>query len=113
MYRSIIIDDEQHAIEGLRSYIGSFPGLELIACYTDPPQALRQLHSKLPIDVIFMDVDMPRIYGLELAPQVRNLTKKLVFTTAHARKQLRLTDRLFGYAPLDTVLSGGTNCSWN
>lgn len=85
MYKCIIIDDEPHAIEGLKGYISHIPTLHLLASYTDPVVALKEIQSQERVDLIFVDVDMPKINGLELAKEIRSKTKKLIFTTAHTK----------------------------
>lgn len=83
--KCIIIDDERHAIDGLKSYISALPSLELIKTYTDPLEALKEINQGDNVDIIFMDVDMPRITGLELSKVIRHKTNKLIFTTAHTK----------------------------
>ncbi len=85
MYSCIIIDDEPHAIEGLKKYIEDFPELLLIGSYTDPLLALKEISKNEAVDIIFMDIDMPKINGIELSKEIRNKTDKLVFTTAHTK----------------------------
>jgi len=85
MYKCIIIDDERHAIEGLKSYIATLPELMLLQSYMDPLLALREITRCEPVDIIFLDVDMPKINGIELASEIRNKTKKLIFTTGHSK----------------------------
>lgn len=85
MYTCIIIDDEPHAIEGLKGYISTLPELLLIKSYTDPLIALKEISINVKVDIVFLDVDMPRISGIELAKEIRSKTNKLVFTTAHTK----------------------------
>lgn len=85
MYRCVVIDDEIHAIEGIKKYMESVQELELLRYYTDPLLALKELKAGDPVDLIFMDVDMPKITGIELAQEIRNKTDKLIFTTAHTK----------------------------
>nr|WP_315420986.1 LytTR family DNA-binding domain-containing protein [uncultured Pedobacter sp.] len=85
MYKCIIVDDEPHAIEGLIKHIESMPELDVIATYTDPVKALREISSGQQIDLVLLDVDMPAITGIELANEIRKKTDKLVFTTAHSK----------------------------
>lgn len=82
-YKCIIIDDESHAIEGLERYIATMPELEVLKTYTDPLLALKEIINRPSVDVIFLDVDMPMINGLELAKEIRKKTEKLIFTTGH------------------------------
>ncbi|MEJ5995788.1 LytTR family DNA-binding domain-containing protein [Pedobacter sp. Du54] len=85
MYSCIIIDDQAHAIQGLTQYIESVPELNLIKAYTDPLVALREIDSLGVIDVLFLDVDMPMINGIELGREIRKKVKKLVYTTGYTK----------------------------
>ena len=85
MFKCIIIDDEPHAIEGLQEYLREIPQLELVKSYTDPLLALKEISIGPPVDFIFLDVDMPRINGIELSREIRGQAKKLIFTTAHSK----------------------------
>lgn len=85
MYRCVIIDDEPHAIAGLSRYLESFPGFQLVSAYSDPSEALKALQSEASVDIIFLDVDMPKISGIELSRAIRAKTNKLVFTTGHTK----------------------------
>jgi len=83
MIKCIAIDDQQSSIVGLEKYIEETPNMRLVASYTDPLTALMELKKAEMVDVIFMDVEMPQISGLELAKAVRSKTRKLIFTTSH------------------------------
>jgi DNA-binding LytR/AlgR family response regulator len=85
MYRCIIIDDELHAIEGLKEYIRQTKELTLVNFYTDPVIAMQEIAYSDAVDLILLDVDMPEISGIELATSIRKKTSKLVFTTAHTK----------------------------
>lgn len=84
-YRCLVIDDEEHAIELLSDFIRAIPQLQLIKSFQDPIAALMETAADEPYDFIFMDIDMPRLSGIELAQSLRDRTKLLVFTTAHPR----------------------------
>jgi len=83
MYKCIIVDDEPHAVAGVKRYIDTIPQMELVKSYTDPLKALMEITAGDPVDLILLDVDMPGITGIELAQVVRQKTTKLIFTTAH------------------------------
>lgn len=85
MYRCIIIDDDRHAMVSLEKYLSSYPGLQLVASYSDPLEALTFIPKSDPVDLILLDIDMPRINGIELAKEIRHKTDKLVFTTSHSK----------------------------
>jgi len=75
-----IIDDEFHAVEVLADYIGKTPGLQLVGSSTDPVQALEEVHALHPA-LIFLDLHMPGLSGIELAGILRGSTD-IVFTTS-------------------------------
>ncbi|MBC6109595.1 LytR/AlgR family response regulator transcription factor [Pedobacter fastidiosus] len=85
MYTCIAIDDEFSALELLTDYIADDPDLKLIKTYINPIVALSEITKRSkPVDIIFLDIEMAEINGLELAKLIRHRTKKLIFTTAHA-----------------------------
>jgi len=81
----IIIDDDIHSINGLKSYISKLPNLNLLHVFTDPLQALSEISGFREIDIVFMDIDMPIINGIELSKAIRHKSKKLIFTTSHSK----------------------------
>jgi two-component system, LytTR family, response regulator len=91
-YQCMVVDDEDHAIELLSEYIQSVPALQLVKTYQDPVTALMESSSGEKYDFIFLDIDMPRLSGIELARSLRAHTTFLVFTTAHARYALDAFD---------------------
>ncbi|QHL86009.1 response regulator [Nibribacter ruber] len=80
--RAIAVDDEPMALEVVRSLASKVPYLELVATFTDAIKALEFL-QKEPIDLVFLDIKMPDITGLEF---VASLQKKplIIFTTAYS-----------------------------
>jgi two-component system LytT family response regulator len=80
--KAIAVDDEPIALEVVRSHASKVPFLELKAEFTDAFQALEYL-QKENIDLIFLDIKMPDISGIEF---FNSLSKKplLIFTTAYS-----------------------------
>ncbi|MBK0401885.1 response regulator transcription factor [Adhaeribacter sp. BT258] len=78
---SVAIDDEPLALELIKNYAGQLPGLELVKIFNDPIAGVHFLKSK-PVDLLFIDINMPDISGLDL---VRSLKVKplIIFTTAY------------------------------
>lgn len=78
---AIAIDDEPMALEVVRSLAAKVPFLDLKASFTDAFQALEYLQHE-PVDLLFLDIKMPDISGLEF---VTSLHKKplVIFTTAY------------------------------
>ncbi|PWS27137.1 DNA-binding response regulator [Pedobacter yonginense] len=83
MIKCIAIDDQQDSLSGLEQYISDTPHLNLIASYTNPLIALNEIPKNPNVELIFVDINMPHISGLELAKAIRAKTKKLIFTTSH------------------------------
>jgi DNA-binding LytR/AlgR family response regulator len=75
-----IIDDEPLAAGLLESYVRKTPYLELIGIYNSAIQAMKYLRD-YPVQLIFLDVQMPELSGLEFAKILPRETK-VIFTTA-------------------------------
>ena len=75
-----IIDDEPLAVELLASYVSKIPFLELNGKYTNATDALHGIGQN-PVDLLFLDIQMPELNGLELSRMVPESTR-IVFTTA-------------------------------
>lgn len=90
--KCVVIDDEQHAIEVITDHIAEMPGLTIFKTFTSPVQALTELSLNDDIDLLFMDIDMPGINGLELAKNIREKARYLIFTTAHPDYALQAFD---------------------
>ncbi|MFI2742182.1 LytR/AlgR family response regulator transcription factor [Zhouia sp. PK063] len=83
MMRCIIIDDEPLAIDLLNDYCSQIPFIEVVATFTNPLMAIATINQQ-HIDLIFTDVDMPQINGVEF---INLLDKKplVIFTTAYSQ----------------------------
>ncbi len=79
----IIIDDETDAGNLLGNLLSEFQTLKVRHIYVDPYKALESVILEQP-DVVFSDVEMPRINGIEFLKHVNELSPKtkVVFTTA-------------------------------
>ncbi len=75
-----IVDDEPLALGLLRSYVLKTPTLELAGEYSSAVQAMKELSNK-HIDLIFLDIQMPDLSGLEFSRMIDAKTR-IVFTTA-------------------------------
>lgn len=78
-----IIDDEPLAAELLTSYARRIPELNLVGVYESAVTAMGELRIK-PVDILFLDIQMPELNGLELARLLPSKTK-VIFTTAFDR----------------------------
>lgn len=80
--RTIIIDDEPIALDKLRSYVEKTQFLQLQGAYSNSVDALEAIASDSNIDVIFTDINMPDINGMEMVGALSN-QPLIVFITAH------------------------------
>ena len=76
----IIVDDEPLAVRLLESYVEKTPDLELMASFTDSINAINAIKAQKP-ELIFLDIQMPNIDGMELAHSLPEETR-VIFTTA-------------------------------
>lgn len=76
----IIVDDEPLAVRLLVSYAEKTPDLKLLASFTNSISAINAIKAQQP-DLLFLDIQMPNIDGMELAHSLPESTR-VVFTTA-------------------------------
>ena len=81
-----IIDDEPLAAELLSSYVKKTPELNLVGCFNSAVAAMKTLREE-PADLLFLDIQMPELSGLEFAHLLPQQTR-IVFTTAFDRYAL-------------------------
>lgn len=84
--KTIAIDDEPLALRLVNDYISKTPFLELVGAFDNPLDAIDFLSTE-SVDLIFVDIQMPDLTGIEFA---RSLEKapKLIFTTAYEKYAL-------------------------
>jgi len=76
------VDDEQHAIDVLIHYIGQTPFLQLVKATTNPIEALEMVNTQ-KIDLVFLDIQMPELSGLDVARTIQGKAK-VILTTAYS-----------------------------
>lgn len=79
--KTLIVDDEPHAIEVIEKYVEDFTEIDLVAKCNTAIQAF-QILQKTRIDLIFLDVKMPGLLGTNLVRSLKN-PPKIIFTTAY------------------------------
>lgn len=83
MLRVIIVDDELPAREELRSLLEGYDDLEIIGECSNALEAIPSIHKQKP-DVVFLDIQMPRISGLEMVSMLDpDQMPAIVFLTAY------------------------------
>lgn len=96
--RVLILDDEPHCLEQSRQAVANFVPEENIFCSTSPIETLRIIETQ-PVDLVFLDVEMPQTNGFSVAQYISNVNGnvKYVFLTGHAEYAAQSYD----YSPLD------------
>ena len=83
--KCIAVDDEPLALQIIVSYIQQTPSLQIVGQFSNAIEALKSIHEN-DIDLVFLDIRMPDINGIELAKIVEQYRVKgnlrIVFTTA-------------------------------
>ena len=76
----IIVDDEPLAVKLLESFVTKTPDLRLLGSFTDSVEAINAIKEQKP-DLLFLDIQMPDLNGMELAHMIPANTR-VIFTTA-------------------------------
>ena len=77
----MIVDDEPLAVKLLETFVGRTSDLELKGSFTDSIEALDVL-AREPLDLLFLDIQMPDLNGMELAHAIDTARTRVIFTTA-------------------------------
>jgi two-component system, LytTR family, response regulator len=83
-FKTVIVDDEIHAINAMKSLLGEFREISIEKTFTCPNEAFGYTLQNKP-DLIFLDIQMPLLSGIQFAQKLieRNLNIPVIFTTAH------------------------------
>ncbi|WP_025740256.1 LytR/AlgR family response regulator transcription factor [Aquimarina pacifica] len=84
--KCIVVDDEELARVLLKTYISKVDSLELIGDFENPIEALQKI-KETPVDVIFLDIQMPDLKGTDFAKMIGPNTN-VIFTTAYSEYAL-------------------------
>lgn len=86
MIRCLIVDDEPLALHILEDYISKVPFMELVKSTTNPIEALTMVQDG-NIDLVFLDVQMPELTGIQFL-RIANGKTKVILTTAYPQYAL-------------------------
>ena len=79
-YKCVVIDDEPIAIKVVANYLERIDGFEIVGTYTNALESL-SIFREQHIDLLFLDIQMPGINGLDFIRTISN-PPKVIFTTA-------------------------------
>lgn len=88
--RCLIVDDEPLAIEAIQMHIDKLDSLKLVAGCTDAIQAFDVVRNNR-IDLMFLDIQMPEMTGLDFLKTLKN-PPKVIFTTAYREYAIQAFD---------------------
>jgi DNA-binding LytR/AlgR family response regulator len=105
--KCIIVDDEPLAIEIMESYVSKVDQLKLEGTFRNAVSAFTFLQQH-PVDLIFLDIQMPRLSGIDFLKTLKN-PPKVIFTTAFRDYaldgfELEVADYLLKPIPFDRFL---------
>jgi two-component system LytT family response regulator len=81
---AILIDDEISNLKGLEQKLGKlFPDITILHTFQKPEDAIKALQVEQP-DLVFLDIEMPRINGFELLTQLNTIDFQVIFVTAYS-----------------------------
>jgi len=80
--KCIIVDDEPLAIEVIESYVERIESLEVVGKFRNAVKAFDFIQTGEQVDLIFLDIQMPKLTGIEFLKTLQN-PPKVIFTTAY------------------------------
>ena len=100
MIKCILIDDERNALEMMEWLLKTYcPQVEIAALCNSAEQGIEAIHKHKP-DVIFLDIEMPKMNGFDMLEKFDKLTFEVVFCTAYDQFAIKA----FRYSALNYLL---------
>jgi len=85
---AILVDDEFSALNGLRQKLEKFfPEIIILQAFQKPEEAIKFLEKQQP-DLVFLDIEMPRMNGFELLSKLSEINFQVIFVTAYSEYAL-------------------------
>jgi two-component system, LytTR family, response regulator len=100
MIRAIIVDDEPYCCEVLAALLGDCcPDVKIVAVCHNGLDGLSSIRQNVP-DLVFLDVEMPKMNGFEMLEQLPSVNFHLIFTTSYDKYALKA----FRFSAIDYLL---------
>ncbi len=100
MIKCVLVDDEKNALEMMEWLLKTYcPQANVVAMCNTAEMGIEAIHQHNP-DVVFLDIEMPRMNGFDMLEQVSNLSFEVVFCTAYDQFAIKA----FKYAALNYLL---------
>lgn len=89
MYRVMLVEDEHHLLNYMKNMLIELDEFEVVGAYDSPEEALLKFPVLLP-EVVFLDIEMPILNGIEVARRMLHINNdiKIIFTTAYSNYSL-------------------------
>jgi two-component system LytT family response regulator len=104
MIKAMIVDDEPYCCEALSILLERYcPQIEVTGVYHSGAQALEPIRGQKP-QLLFLDIEMPRMNGFELLEKIKDQNFQLIFTTSYdqyAIKAIRFSALDYLLKPID------------
>jgi two-component system, LytTR family, response regulator len=104
MIQAVILDDEEIALQALEEKVRKYcPDIQVLKIFSNPATALGEMNQLRP-DIIFLDIEMPRMNGFSFLKKIGRLDFEVIFTTAYSQyaiEALRLSALDFLLKPID------------
>ena len=104
MLKAIIVDDEPYCCEALATLLEDNPEVEIISVCHNAADALAAIQKHSP-NLVFLDVEMPKMNGFEMLEQLTDINFHLIFTTSYdqyALKAIRFSAIDYLLKPVDS-----------
>ena len=89
MIRAVLIDDEISGLKGLQLLMEKYcPQIKIVASTKDPLKGVELINDYRP-EIVFLDINMPKLNGFELLDKLTYKDFQLIFTTAHEEHALK------------------------
>ena len=100
MIKAIILDDEINCIDVLKYELGRLKeDIDIVGEFCDPQEALNKI-PELDFDIIFLDIEMPRMNAFQFLDSLPDIDSNIIFTTAYDHYALKA----FRYYAIDYLL---------
>ncbi|HRP32398.1 MAG TPA: LytTR family DNA-binding domain-containing protein [Agriterribacter sp.] len=100
MIKCVLVDDEKNALEMMEWLLKTYcPNVEVVALCSTAEKGIEAINKFKP-DVVFLDIEMPRMNGFDMLEQVSNLSFEVVFCTAYDQFAIKA----FKYSALNYLL---------
>ena len=86
--KAIIIDDELYCCETIATFLESIDDIEVMAQCSNGVEGIEAIQKHTP-DLVFLDVEMPKMNGFEMLQKLPSIQFEIIFTTSYDQYALK------------------------